>query len=44
MIIKFYGTGTYDLQRKELGNAESLTVKSFQRYWENGDSCYILRN
>jgi len=29
MMIKFYGTGTYDLQRRELGNAGSLTVKSF---------------
>jgi len=28
-IIKFYGTCTYDLQRRELGNARSQTVKSF---------------
>ena len=32
MMIKFYGTGTCDLQRRELGNAGSPTVKSYQRY------------
>ena len=42
MIMKFDGTGTDDLQTRELGSAASQTVKSFLEYWENGDAGYIL--
>jgi hypothetical protein len=42
MIIKFYGTGTDDLERRELWNAGSHTIKSFLGYLENGDNGCIL--
>jgi hypothetical protein len=42
MTIKFYGTGTDGLQRREVGNAGSHKIKYFLGYWENGDIGYIL--